>query len=176
MTSMARPNPRYRSAITGPVLALAATVGLLVGTYGLPLWEAWLAGQKGSAAKGLDVGRSPDLLSAHFDVCHSGGAGDCVIDGDTFRFQGEKIRIADIDTPETHSPQCAEEADRGAKATSRLHSLMNAGPFTLVTGERATDRYGQTLRVVTRNGQSIGVVLVSEGLARPSDGARRPWC
>jgi hypothetical protein len=27
-----------------------------------------------------------------------------------------------------------------------------------------------------RDGQSLGLTLVSEGLAREWDGARRPWC
>ena len=41
---------------------------------------------------------------------------------------------------------------------------------------RATDRYGRQLRVVTRGGRSLGDVLVAEGLARPWEGSRRPWC
>ncbi|MGE4322532.1 MAG: thermonuclease family protein [Sphingobium sp.] len=98
------------------------------------------------------------------------------MDGDTFWFQGRKYRIADIDTPETHGPRCAAEGARGARATARLQALMNAGPFSLESGTRDTDRYGRALRVVTRGGESIGGMLVTEGLARPWDGARRSWC
>jgi endonuclease YncB( thermonuclease family) len=54
--------------------------------------------------------------------------------------------------------------------------LLNAGAFSLERGDRETDRYGRALRVVTRDGQSIGGQLVAEGLARPWDGARHPWC
>ena len=82
----------------------------------------------------------------------------------------------DIDAPETHGPRCAEEAALGARATQRLKQLMNAGPFSLESGDRETDRYGRALRVVTRGGQSIGEILVAEGLAREWDGARHPWC
>ena len=35
---------------------------------------------------------------------------------------------------------------------------------------------GRALRVVTRGGESIGGMLVAEGLARRWDGARHPWC
>lgn len=114
--------------------------------------------------------------SARFGLCHAGGGTNCVVDGDTFWMAGERIRIADIDTPETHSPRCAAEARLGAEATARLHALLNAGAVTLETIDRDTDRYGRKLRVVTRGGQSLGGVLVDEGLARWYGGGRRSWC
>ncbi|MBA4747509.1 MAG: thermonuclease family protein [Sphingopyxis sp.] len=115
-----------------------------------------------------------DRLRARFGLCHSGGGTNCVVDGDTFWFQGQKIRIADIDTPETHPPRCAEEARLGEAATRRLHSLLNAGPFSLAGGE--DDRYDRALRTVTRDGDSLGGVLVDEGLARWYGSGRQPWC
>lgn len=99
-----------------------------------------------------------------------------MVDGDTFWFRGDKYRIADIDTPETHGPRCEAEGVLGARATQRLQTLLNAGPFSLASGDRDSDRYGRALRVVTRKGQSIGEQLVAEGLARSWDGARHPWC
>lgn len=117
-----------------------------------------------------------DTLSARFGLCHSGGGTDCVVDGDTFWFQGEKYRIADIDTPETHPARCAEEAALGEAATDRLQQWLNDGAFSLESAERDADRYGRKLRVPTRGGESVGSVLVDEGLARPWEGRRRPWC
>ena len=117
---------------------------------------------------------SIDTLRARFHLCHSGGGSNCVVDGDTFWFRGQKIRIADIDTPETHPPRCAEEARLGATATQRLHGLLNAGPFTLEGS--GDDRYGRALRTVTRGGASLGGVLVDEGLARWYGGGRETWC
>lgn len=100
-----------------------------------------------------------------------------VVDGDTFWLGGEKIRIADIDTPETHPPRCAHEAELGAKATRRLEALLNEAPFEIVPiGGRDEDRYGRKLRIVTRGGRSLGDVLVAEGLARTWTGRREPWC
>lgn len=58
----------------------------------------------------------------------------------------------------------------------RLQQLLSAGPFTLAPAERDADRYGRKLRIATRDGRSIGAMLVAEGLARPWEGARRPWC
>ena len=98
-----------------------------------------------------------------------------VIDGDTFDYGGERIRIADIDTPELRS-QCEEEGRLARAATQRLTALLTAGPFELQRLGRDEDRYGRKLRVVTRGGRSLGDVLVSEGLARTWTGRREPWC
>lgn len=123
-----------------------------------------------------DAAVTKDALSARFGFCHSGGGRNCVVDGDTFWFAGEKYRVADIDTPETHPARCAEEAALGEAATGRLRQWLNGGAFTLESPGRDTDRYGRKLRIVTRNGTSVGSVLVAEGLARPWEGRRRPWC
>ena len=114
--------------------------------------------------------------AASFALCDDGHGGDCVVDGDTFRLMGETIRIADIDTPETHPARCEEEAALGAQATERLQELLNAGPFSLQSIDRDQDRYGRSLRIVMRDGRSIGATLVAEGLARPWEGSRQPWC
>jgi micrococcal nuclease len=107
-----------------------------------------------------------DTQSASFGFCDTGGGSNCVVDGDTLYYQGAKIRIADIDTPETHPSRCAEEARLGDAATQRLHALVNAGPFSLKSNDRDEDRYGRKLRLVMRGGVSIGQDLVDQGLAR----------
>lgn len=103
-------------------------------------------------------------------------AGLRVIDGDTFHYRGEKIRIADIDTPEVRG-RCPYESELAARATARMEELLHAGPFELerIPG-RDEDRYGRKLRVVTRHGRSLGDQLVAEGLARTWSGRREPWC
>ncbi len=118
-----------------------------------------------------------DRVTARFARCRRGHHGDCVVDGDTFKLGGETIRIADIDTPETHPPRCAREARLGERATERMQHLLNAGPLTLEPYKRPHDRYGRRLVVVTRGGVSLGERLVAEGLARRYDGGhRRGWC
>ncbi len=111
-----------------------------------------------------------------FDFCHAGGGFNCVVDGDTFYYRGDKIRIADIDTPETQDYACDSELELGNAARVRLEELLNNGAFVLSSIDRDTDRYGRLLRIVERNGESLGGVLVDEGLARWYEGGRQPWC
>jgi micrococcal nuclease len=117
-----------------------------------------------------------DTERASFGFCHSGGGQNCVVDGDTFYYRGNKIRIADIDTPETHDYGCDSELKLGDAARVRMQQLLNASAFSLTNIERDTDRYGRLLRNVERNGQSLGGILVDEGLARWYNGRRRSWC
>lgn len=112
-----------------------------------------------------------------FTICSGSKRVTCIVDGDTFWLRGEKIRIADIDTPEIGKPQCARELALGQKAKMRLQALLNAGPFEMrPLPDREADQYGRSLRILMRNGQSIGDKLVAEGLARTWEGRRRPWC
>lgn len=112
-----------------------------------------------------------------FRLCAERRQPNCVVDGDTIRYGGVKIRLGDLDTPEVFSPKCASEAALGRQATHRLLELINAGPFELVrTGSRDEDRYGRKLRILERHGRSLSDTLIAEGLARPWDGARRSWC
>lgn len=121
--------------------------------------------------------RETTSASGFFTLCRSGGDTDCVVDGDTFRYGANIIRVEDIDTPETHRAQCASELALGNRATFRFQALLNNGPFEIVhDGGRDTDSYGRQLRLVERDGQSLGAVLVAEGLARPWTGQRRSWC
>ncbi|WP_284124197.1 thermonuclease family protein [Parerythrobacter aestuarii] len=119
-----------------------------------------------------------DSESARFPICGDGARVTCVVDGDTIWYQGTKIRIADIDTPEVSSPGCPREAQLGARATRRLQALLNAGAFTLAPNPegRDTDPYGRSLKLVTRDGRSLGDTLVREGLAERWGGPRIAWC
>jgi endonuclease YncB( thermonuclease family) len=109
-------------------------------------------------------------------MCFTGGGYNCVVDGDTIWLEGTKIRIADIDAPETHDPRCASEKQLGDHSTVRLRQLLNAGTVTLEPIDRDEDRYGRKLRIVRVDGVSVGDTLVAEGLARWYAGGRRPWC
>lgn len=101
----------------------------------------------------------------------------CVVDGDTLWLDGKKIRVSDIDTPEISQPGCAAEKELGLQATQRLIVLLNLGPFELrQNGGNDEDQYGRKLRIIVRDGVSLGDQLVSEGLARSWTGQRQPWC
>ena len=116
-------------------------------------------------------------LTGTFRLCAMMHQPNCVVDGDTIRYGGVRIRLADIDAPEISDPKCASEAALGDRATQRLLQLLNAGPFQIVrAGGRDEDKYGRKLRIIVRDGRSVADALVSEGLARRWDGARRSWC
>jgi endonuclease YncB( thermonuclease family) len=158
--------PRYfrRRARPGvSVLLLAAAVGA-AGYYGF--------------SSGLAVPYPQTRMEqVRFVQCGYFARSNCVVDGDTFVFAGEKIRIADIDAPETGGAQCAGEVELGERAKRRLRELLNEGPFELRSYQsRDTDRYGRKLRLVVRDGRSLGDRLIAEGLARRWSGRRMPWC
>lgn len=114
--------------------------------------------------------------SVAFSICGKKRK-NCVVDGDTFWLDGEKIRLADIDTPEVHQPKCASEQRLGIQATSRFLFLLNQGPFQLQRqADREFDRYGRRLLMVSRDGSSLGDQLVKEGLAHRWLGKRVSWC
>ena len=122
------------------------------------------------------VPSAPRGARASFGYCHVGGGRNCVVDGDTFWFEGQKVRIAGIDAPETHDYHCAQEKGLGDQATQRLIQLVNSGSVSLQPIDRDEDIYGRKLRIVMVNGTSVGETLVSEGLARYYEGGRKPWC
>jgi len=139
--------------------------------------KALAAGKAAVPVQDLLAGTSTSRKATEFSFCHTGGGINCVVDGDTIWMDGVKIRVADIDAPETHSPRCSHEAELGDKATQRLLQLVNQGLFEArPIGSRDEDQYGRKLRVLVHGGRSLGDILVQEGLARTWDGARHPWC
>ncbi|TMJ62892.1 MAG: thermonuclease family protein [Alphaproteobacteria bacterium] len=130
---------------------------------------------------GLDILPTSSRFSipggGEFTLCSRGNQAQCVVDGDTIHYGGLKIRLEDIDAPETYQYKCESELALGKRATNRLLELINSGPFELGNhGGRDEDRYGRKLRTIERHGRSLGEILVAEGLARHWDGARRSWC
>ena len=125
----------------------------------------------------LNTAPVDNVMDVSFGLCGRPPHDNCVIDGDTFYFQHQSIRIVDIDTPETNPARCELEAQLGEQATRRLVQLLNSGPFEIETvGNRDEDQFRRKLRVLTRGGQSLGEVLEDEGLARAWTGRRLPWC
>ncbi|TAU57454.1 thermonuclease family protein [Rhizobium ruizarguesonis] len=148
-----------------PNLWILAVVAGIIGTIALMVSAPTMT----LAASGV--------ASVKFEKCTGGHRTACVIDGDTLWIEGTKIRIADIDAPEISEPKCASELALGDRATDRLVELVNQGPLELQAWPgRDKDRYGRALRVLVRNGHSLGDILVSEGLARTWAGRREPWC
>ncbi len=98
-----------------------------------------------------------------------------ITDGDTFRVLEERIRIANIDTPEMPGrARCAAEAQLAVQAKARLGQLLSGGDIRLA--RRGEDRYGRTLARVSVNGVDVGEQLVREGAAQRWAGRKAQWC
>lgn len=104
-----------------------------------------------------------------------------IVDGDTFAHGSEKVRISNIDAPESFCSRCEAELVAGLKAKERLAALLRSG--LVVVDREGEDRYGRTLARVSVRGRDVGDTLVREGLAVPwRDGADaweerlRAWC
>lgn len=167
-----RPNGSRGKHLGGGALWVGwAMVGALVA--GAAAWEfssaSWFSSPVPTASGATEV-------RATFALCHTGGGTNCVVDGDTIWLEGQNIRIADIDAPETHDYGCPEEQALGSRATQRLHALVNGGAITLGSTDRDQDGYGRKLRLVYVDGKGVGDTLLSEGLARRYGTGKRPWC
>ncbi|MGD9965230.1 MAG: thermonuclease family protein [Hyphomonadaceae bacterium] len=102
-----------------------------------------------------------------------------MIDGDTYQIQsnGERIRQANIDTPETGGREhCDAERQAGERATSEARRLLNSAEHISVRRTGREDQYGRTIGFVSVDGRDIGDILIERDLARPWRGHREPWC
>ncbi|WP_165218889.1 thermonuclease family protein [Affinirhizobium pseudoryzae] len=112
-----------------------------------------------------------------FYFCGTSGLDNCVQSGDLFWFRKQAINLADVVAPETEKARCQAERDKGFAAKVRLRDLLNAGAFELVDWPNSDeDPRGRKLRVVMRNGQSIGAQLIREGLVHGVSDMGKGWC
>ncbi len=146
----------------------AIVVGGGVGT-GMHFWPSSATAMNDEAVAATSVS---------FSLCSGVGGTNCVVDGDTIRMNGEKIRLVGFNTPETFEPACPAEAAKGEQAKARLLELLNSGSLAFAaTADRDRDRYGRHLRQVTVDGRDVADTLISEGLAEPYQGGqKRNWC
>ncbi len=161
--------PRRRRGGRWPYQLLVA-----LGAVALVFGYGWFTDLTASRPVATPTGAED--MTGNFSLCPTGGGTNCVVDGDTIWLEGQNIRIADIDAPETSEPSCAAEKALGERATRRLHALVNGGTVSVRAIERDEDVYGRKLRIVLVDGTSVGDTLVAEGLARWYRGGRRSWC
>lgn len=114
-------------------------------------WSIWRSGQSASAASG-------DGLTGQVSV----------IDGDTIEIHGERIRILDIDAPESRQT-CTREDGMvwrcGQKASLALSDWI--GSRTVRCDTTRKDRYGRWLARCAVGGTDIAEWLAEEGWAVP---------
>ena len=81
-----------------------------------------------------------------------------VVDGDTFRYGAERVRLRGIDTPELNEPG-------GQSAKQRLEELLRSGPVRIVPFGR--DIYDRLVADVFVDGRNVAEMLDQEGYAKP---------
>ncbi len=102
-----------------------------------------------------------------------------VVDGDTLRVDGERIRIASIDTPEMPpNSRCAAEAVLAERAKANLERMVGTGrQFAFVPNfGRERDVYGRLLGSVLIDGEEVGHAQLKAGLAQRWMGRHAVWC
>lgn len=110
-----------------------------------------------------------------------------VIDGDTVQVDAGadmppelasiRVRLRDVDTPETWKPKCESERRAGKAATAFTKAaLAEAG--SIVIRNPAWGKYGgRVIANMVLDGQTLSAMLIAAGLGRPySGGKRQGWC
>lgn len=89
-----------------------------------------------------------------------------VADGDSFRMDGQRYRLQDIDAPELHQT-CKNASGRdwacGRQARDELRRLLGQGALNCRTITR--DRFGRRIAVCTVGGRDVGEAMVRSGWA-----------
>lgn len=122
------------------------------------------------------------------DMCTPNGE-DCVrvpasqlvaIDGDTYQFIGERIRLAGWDSPETgNAARCRKEHELGLKAEAQAKLFVSTGNMAVLKllGE---DQYQRKVARIWLDGTDIGKMLNVDGLAllihKDEASGKADWC
>lgn len=98
--------------------------------------------------------------------CVAEAASISVADGDSFRMNGERYRLQNVDAPELDQ-MCKDAAARewacGRKARDELRRLLTQGPVSCQAITR--DRFGRKVAICMANGRDVGETMVRNGWA-----------
>lgn len=98
-----------------------------------------------------------------------------VVDGDTIKVGGQRLRLKGIATPEILDAQCEAEKVLGEKAKAFLNGVVSGGlPYIHYTGEFASGK--RPLVVLYANGKNVNDMLVRAKHAVKWDGTRPLFC
>lgn len=102
-----------------------------------------------------------------------------IVDADTVRVDGTRVRLVGFDSPETRFGEyrCDHEREWGERATHRLAELLDTGELG-IKYRRHRDRYHRPLARLTVNGEDVGRILIRERLAvrYKGYGPKMDWC
>ena len=90
-----------------------------------------------------------------------------VIDGDTIEVCNvsgpERIRIANLDAPESYRPACAKEKFAGIAAKQAAIQFFVRPIVNLEINRHSKDRYGRSVADVSVNGKDFRQYMIAEG-------------
>ena len=115
--------------------------------------------------------------AADWPLCGDDRRVTCVVDGDTFWLNREKIRIVDLDAPERgQRARCRKERRAAERSTRTLQRLLRGGDVRIV--RTGTDRYGRMLARVRTFSGDVSKQMIAAGAVRPYGWRRdrRRWC
>jgi endonuclease YncB( thermonuclease family) len=90
----------------------------------------------------------------------------------------ERVRLLNVDAPESFRPRCEAELIAGLKAKERLAQLVRAGSVRI--DRQGQDRYRRTLARLNvglsdNKSRDVSEILIKEGLALPWRDGRTAW-
>ncbi len=98
----------------------------------------------------------------------------CVVDGDTLWYDGTRMKLMGIDTPEVDG-KCELERRLAAEATGALIALLNGGVRSIKAHGR--DRYRRPLVTITTDRGDVGQAMIAGGFAMPFGNPDKwKWC
>lgn len=100
-----------------------------------------------------------------------------VVDGDTIRWRGQRIRLQGMDSPELFSPQCGVELTAARAARDALRARLDAAQRAELRIAPEPDRYGRGLATLFLDGEDVAKGMIRAGHARSYwGGVRAAWC
>jgi len=145
-----------------------------------PIGVVWIgctlaaAGMFGWNAVPSSKAAIPALGAAiHMPICMGSHRVNCIVDGDTIWYRGEKIRLLNFNAPEMHG-NCPEESSLAWTARERLQRLLSNVPFSVE--RNGHDVYGRTLAVIRTSSGDVADIMVREKLAHYWHGYKEDWC
>jgi endonuclease YncB( thermonuclease family) len=88
-----------------------------------------------------------------------------IVDGDTVRIAGVRIRLVDYDSPELFSPKCPRERELAWKAKQELERIIGQVKLELVPC--ATTNWGRLCAEGTIEGKPLATHMIGLGLGSP---------
>ena len=99
----------------------------------------------------------------------------CVVDGDTIRSNGKRVRLIGLDAPERQGAKCARERRLGDLAAGALSGMLSAGRVSYPASTEQ-DRFNRELRELSVGGKPVADRMIAAGHAVRYGNGKPDWC